>query len=390
MAPVIDLAVVGQDPWLGGGVRAQAVAFWDAARALGRDPRYVYLSRTRAVSLLRRSLVREPTRDLEPPFEGVGLPSFLPELDAPSQLLGARSVARAVAGSGSLWVVSTTASYGYGATLSGKQYGCWIGTALADEWAGRRRGLRLSRRLALRANAPLLLQLERSVLRRAAVVCATSPWSRRALAEAGGLDDERVRILPIPVDAERFSPQPDEEWLARLEEPVLAFAGRGDDPRKNLPLLLDAFRLVQARLPRARLRLIGRPPPPGAPLPPGVEVLGEVESVAAHLRSSSLFVLPSWQEGFAIVAAEALAAGVPVVATPSGGPEHLIRESGGGHVLSTFSADELATTVLELLARPDALAEMRRRGRDHVLAEHSPEHFRARLAAAFAELDADG
>lgn len=387
MRAEIDVAVVAQDPWFGGGVRSQLEAFWHAATALGREPRLVFLSRTHAVSLLRRSFVTSPQRDVEPPFEGVGLPSAFPELDAPSQLLGAYGIARTARTARSLWVVSTTASYGYGATLSRAGYGAWIGTALADEWAGRRRGLALSRRIALRANAPALLRLERAVLRSARLLYATSPYSRAALAEAAKLELDRIRVLPIPVDGERFAPAPDATWLARLEEPVLAFVGRADDPRKNLPLLLNAFESVRARLPRARLRLVGRPPAHAITLPAGVEVAGEVTSVADELRAASLFVLPSWQEGFSIVVAEALAAGVPVVSTPCGGPEDLLRQSGGGAVLSSFSAEELASTVLELLARPGALAEMRRRGRAHVADEHSPARFRERLAAAFAELD---
>ena len=78
-------------------------------------------------------------------------------------------------------------------------------------------------------------------------------------------------------------------------------------------------------------------------------------SVAAHLRRATLFVLPSWQEGFGIAAAEALATGLPVVTTPSGGPEALVRDSGGGVVLEGFSAEELASTVRELLADPPRL-----------------------------------
>ena len=91
---------------------------------------------------------------------------------------------------------------------------------------------------------------------------------------------------------------------------------------------------------------------------------------------------PRYQEAFGIVVAEALAAGVPVVTTPSGGPESLVEESGGGVVLSGFSPDELAETVRGLLADPGRLAEMRRRGREYVAREHSPERFRELLAAA--------
>ena len=386
----LDLAVVAQDPWFGGGVRSQLEPFWHGARALGREPRLLYLSRTRAVSLHRRSLARGARASVDPPFEGIAFPSLLPELDSLSQLVGGVQMAETVARGRSAWVVSTTASYGWPAARSGRAYGCWIGTGLDEEWAARRDALPPSRRAALAANAPVLRRLERAVLRGATVLYATSEASRWALARAGRLDPARVRILPIPVDVDRFSPEPDDAWLSRLETPALVFVGRADDPRKNLQLLLDAFRLVRARVPRARLRLVGRPPARDVPLPDGTEVLGEVESVAEHVRTASLFVLPSRQEGFSIATAEALAAGVPAVATPCGGPEELVLESGGGRLLSGFSTEELATTIVDLLQRPEALAEMLIRGRARVVEEHSPARFRERLAAAFAELDAHG
>ena len=389
MSPEIDLAVLTQDPWFGGGVRAQLEPFWHGARALGREPSLLYLSRTRAVSLQRPSFELRPRRSVEPPFEGVAFPSLLPEIDSLSQLVGGARMRATVARSRATWVVSTTASFGFAAARSGRRYGCWIGTGLDEEWAARRNGLPPSRRVALAANAPVLRRLERAVLGNATVVYATSRASRRSVARAGGLDPDRVRVLPIPVDVDRFAPEPDDRWLARLDRPALVFVGRADDPRKNVPLLLDAFRLVRERFPAARLRLVGRPPAPTARLPDGTEVAGEVESVAEHVRTASLFVLPSRQEGFSIATAEALAAGVPVVATPCGGPEDLVRESGGGRVLSSFSADELASTVVELLERPGTLADMRRRGRARVVEEHSPARFRERLAAAFAELDGD-
>jgi glycosyltransferase involved in cell wall biosynthesis len=117
-------------------------------------------------------------------------------------------------------------------------------------------------------------------------------------------------------------------------------------------------------------------------VPEGVDALGTVASVADALREASLFVLPSWQEGFGIVAAEALACGVPVVTTPSGGPEALVRDSGGGVVLGSFDAEELVETVAGLLGDAARLVSMRRSGREHVVREHSPERFRSLLAEA--------
>jgi len=358
-----DLAVLGADPRFGGGALAQMEAFWRGAVELGRRPSFHYS--------LHPSLAGVSVEGS--PLDVPGVPSAFRWFDAGNQFLAGPWIAPDLRGARELWVVSTAASHGYAALRSGRPYRAWIGTGLADEWAGRRPGLRASRRLALRANAPTLRQLERRVLRGAERVYATSPWSRASVARAGGLPEEAVGILPIPVDVDGFSPS--EDWHATLEQPVLAFVGRADDTRKNIRLLLDALPLV----PDARALLIGSAP---GGLPARTEATGPVASVAEHLRRATIFVLPSRQEGFGIVAAEALAAGLPVVTTPSGGPEALVTESGGGVVLSGFSAEELAATVRELLADPARLEEMRRRGRDYVAREHSPARFRELLAEA--------
>jgi glycosyltransferase involved in cell wall biosynthesis len=358
-----DLAVLGADPRFGGGALAQMEAFWRGAVELGRTPSFHYS--------LHPSLAGVSVEGS--PLDVPGVPSAFRWFDAGNQFLAGAWIAPDLRGARELWVVSTAASHGYAALRSGRPYRAWIGTGLADEWAGRRPGLPASRRLALRVNAPTLRRLERRVLRGAERVYATSPWSRASVARAGGLPEEAVGILPIPVDVDEFSPSDD--WHATLEQPVLAFVGRADDTRKNIGLLLDALPLV----PDARALLIGSAP---EALPDRAEATGPVASVAEHLRRATIFVLPSRQEGFGIVAAEALAAGLPVVTTPSGGPEALVTESGGGVVLSGFSAEELAATVRELLADPARLEEMRRRGREYVAREHSPERFRELLAEA--------
>ena len=359
-----DLAVVGQDPRFGGGALAQMEALVAGARELGRSPELLYPP--------------------HPTLAGVRL--TLDRVEALRQRRWAARLAPQVREARSVWVASTIATHGLAAERSGRRYGCWLGTTLEDEWTARARGLDQGRRLAQRVNAPFLRPLERRVIRGAARVYATSPGSRAALADAGGLDPETIGILPIPVDVDVLVPEADETWQARLDAPVIAFVGRADDPRKNLPLLLEALPLIRARVPGARLRLIGKPPPV---VPDGVDALGELPSIAGPLREASLFVLPSWQEGFGIVAAEAIACGVPVVTTPSGGPEELVRGSRGGRVLSGFEAEELAETVAGLLEDVDTLRRMRVAGREHVVREHSSDGFRSLLADALSAVDAD-
>jgi glycosyltransferase involved in cell wall biosynthesis len=303
-------------------------------------------------------------------------------------LAAATVIGRRVRDARTLFVCAASASNGFGAVLSGRPYGCWISTTLAEESTSRQGRLATSRRLAHAASEPGLRALERRTIREAHVRWTISPSSQRAVVRATGIPADTIRVVPIPVDSERFTPLPDDEWEARLEAPELIFVGRADDPRKNVRLLLKAFSSLRRQLPTATLKLVGSRP--SLPLPPGVEATGHVASVPDVLRGATLFVLPSLQEGFGIVVAEALASGVPVLVTPCGGPEELVRDSHGGEVLSGFDANDLSERALALLGQPERLRKMRRLGRGYVEREHNPARLATALGAAVALLDAAG
>jgi len=360
-----DLAVLAQDPRFGGGGVALTDAFVRAARTVGREPQLLY--------------------DVHP---GLGEARLTwRRVEALRQLAATGRLAREAREARSLWVAASLAHHGAAAPRTGRRYGCWLATTLDAEWRGRAPGLPAARRFAASVSIPTLKRLERRVLSQAHVLYATSPASCADLAAAAGRPQTDVRLLRIPVDVERFSPAPEREWRALVESPVLAFVGRATDPRKNLPLLLEAFELLLRALPTARLLLVGGPP--RSPAPAGVEVVGPVADVAAELRRAAVFALPSRQEGFGIVAAEALAAGVPVVSTPCGGPEELITRSGGGVVTETFDPEEFATTIERLVRDPDALSAMRDAGRDYVARVHAPALFQELVANALMEIDGD-
>jgi len=342
--------VVGPDPLFGGGAAAHAAALADTLASLGLEADRLWVP--------------------HPALRGRGFP--LDRVEPIRLSRGSRRLVAAARRADVRWVAGPLAMHGYAAACAGAEYDCWAGTTLADENRGRVAGLTASRRLASRLNEPFLRRIERAVLVGARRIYATSPASRAAI-EATGV---RVAgVLPLPVDGDRFRPEPDDAWLARLERPVLAVVGRASDPRRNVALALAALPLIRDRFPGARLRLIGRPPT--IPVPDGVEILGEVPSVADPLREASLLLLTSRQEGFGIAAAESLASGVPVVSTPSGGPEELLRASGGGVVLGGFFPHDLAARAVELLEDVATLTAMRRSGRDYVLREHSPTRLRA-------------
>lgn len=293
-----DLAVVTQSPWLRGGLRTQLEAFWTGATRLGRRPHLLYIGHNaRSLSLVRRSVSVAPAEERHSDLSGTAFPALLPELETVAHVAAAPRMAGSVRDAASAWVVTTSAHHGWPAARSGRRYACWVGTSLRAEGEARRNGLSPARRLALDANRPALRRLERDVLRSADTVYATSPYVRELVVEEAGLAANEVQVLPIPVDSNVFTPEPDEAWFARLERPVVVFVGRASDPRKNIRLLVDAFALLRRTVPHARLRLVGRVP---AKPPADAEVLGEVPAVAPHLRTASLFVLPSLQEGFGV------------------------------------------------------------------------------------------
>src|SRR5512133_892246 len=123
-----DLAVVAMDPRFGGGGRAQLDAFLEAARDLGRTPA----------------------------LHNGRMPSRLRPVDSVNQAVAGVRIAPLLRDARSVWVVATSASNGWAAARSNRPYSAWIGTGLAEEWAGRRPGLRPSRRAAITVNAPVL------------------------------------------------------------------------------------------------------------------------------------------------------------------------------------------------------------------------------------------
>jgi glycosyltransferase involved in cell wall biosynthesis len=155
------------------------------------------------------------------------------------------------------------------------------------------------------------------IARRAELVITVSEWSRAELIEFLGVPGERIRVVPGGVDP-RFSAAIDYEPICArlgLTKPyVLAVGDRG--PRKNL----DALRGAVGLLRKEGIELVvaggGRGHQLGAALP-GARDIGYVadEDLPALYAGARAFALPSLHEGFGLTALEAMAAGVPVVAS---------------------------------------------------------------------------
>ena len=138
--------------------------------------------------------------------------------------------------------------------------------------------------------------------------------------------------------------------VPRSEEPTLVYAGSPADPRKRLPLLLEAFTELRRSRPDVRLVLAGRSERP-LELPAGVEQVAgdDTAALAETLARAHAAVLPAVREAFGLVLVEALAAGTPVVAARSGGCPEIVDDERIGRLFEPDDAADLTRALGEAL-----------------------------------------
>jgi glycosyltransferase involved in cell wall biosynthesis len=250
---------------------------------------------------------------------------------------------------------------------TGTPYVCSVKGVIAEELRHERGGVR--------SLLWSLSQLERVNARRAPVVHTTSDYCRAKIAEHYGVDRGRVRLVPEGIDLERWDRVFDAAPGERDPFTVLCVARQY--PRKHVADLLRAFVRVRERVPAAKLVIIGDGPE-HAPLRAlnrelGLEgaarLLGGLpddDEVVGWYKRSGVFCLPSVQEGFGIVFLEAMASGLPIVATTAAAVPEVVPHGNAGILAPPASPEATAEALIALLEQPHLRAQMGAFGRTYV------------------------
>lgn len=215
-----------------------------------------------------------------------------------------------------------------------------------------------------RAGGVAVRRLEHAMLRRATRFSATSGATRDLL---------RSRVPHVPVDMV-YAGVPEELFaLKRAPEDFLLYFGRLDIFQKGLDTLLDAFALLVRSRPGLQLRMAGRGNDADAVaarvrdlgLSAHVRLLGAVSAAEMQqlFAGAAVQLMPSRFEGFGMVAAEAMAAGVPLVAAAAGSLPEVVDAPRGGILVPPGDAAALANAVDALLNDVEARQTLSRTAR---------------------------
>lgn len=195
-------------------------------------------------------------------------------------------------------------------------------------------------------------------------IVVASSFTTRSLT-AHGVPAEKIVCNPYGVDLDAFTLRPPPEPGRPFR---FLFLG-SLTARKGVPLLLEVWENLAAR--HAELWLVGPVPPdvrPHIPDLPGLKVLGKRphRDLPAIIQSCDVLVFPSYFEGFGLVVLEAMACGVPVIASDATVGPDLIEDGVDGWLMAAGDATRLQALMETALARPDETFAMGRLARRRV------------------------
>lgn len=214
----------------------------------------------------------------------------------------------------------------------------------------------------------------KSVCGRYDLIIAVSEAVKNYLVSHRFADTNEVVVMPNGIDLSHWSSLKKTHKIATVNlHPVIGTVG-SLVTKKGQKYLIQAFAQFTKKYPLARLEIVGDGPEKenlqalvtSMSLHRNVSFLGSQKDIAPIVSKWDIFVLPSISETFGIVILEAMALGLPVVATKVGGIPDIIDDGKNGLLVQSKDSITLCKAIEKILDHPALAAELKRNGEKRI------------------------
>lgn len=210
---------------------------------------------------------------------------------------------------------------------------------------------------------PFLNIMEKKQYSRFNYLITLSNSSKNDIVENFGLDEEKIKIIPVGIDVNRFNPMNYSQDLRdKYGKNLIMYSGMMI-PRKGVPILIKAISYVVKQIRDVHLILIGEGPnlENWKKLSISLGIQNKLsflrfvkeEDLLKFYATCDIYVFPSWKEGFGQVILEAMASGAPVICANKSPMSEIIGD--GGVTFNVNDSKDLAKKIIQLLENQENL-----------------------------------
>ncbi|MDE4541581.1 glycosyltransferase family 4 protein [Thermoanaerobacterium sp. R66] len=225
-------------------------------------------------------------------------------------------------------------------------------------------------------------------------VVAVSYALKNAIVDEESIPSDKVRIVYNGIDVPQFIKEPlklREKYDIASDTLIIGCVARLI-PSKGVQDLIESLNILRGKV-KAFVFIAGDGPymehlkDMARDLKlDNVEFLGFIEDIFNFLSSIDIFVLPSHSEGFGISVAEAMALGVPVIATDVGGIPEIVKNDENGIIVKSEAPKDLANAIEVLVLNEDLRNKFSKKGKEYILSNFSKEKMIKELDFLYDEL----
>lgn len=209
---------------------------------------------------------------------------------------------------------------------------------------------------------------------------------------------QRTEVIYNGVDTTALTPQPNQELHERLNLPAdsIVIGSVGNvRPAKGYDVLLDVARIVCEQDRRVHFVIAGQPQEPlqsalekqraDYRLDERVHFVGMHNDIHEFMNGLDIYLLTSTSEGFSIACVEAMACGLPIVATRCGGPEEILAHDTTGLLVGNAQPAQISEALFKLIATPSLRSALATNARQHAISRFSVERMVDSYRTLFAQ-----